>query len=100
MLSSVRNPGEGQQFYLKVNNLDFGFYSIGIVLGFSIVRWLTENIKFHIRTNSFWLHHWIIAFIVMIPLFYFNIDDPLIWGAITGVALEGLGRKNWSIRRL
>ena len=80
--------------------MDFGLFSLGIVLGFSIVRWLTENIKFHIRTKSIWLHHWIIAFLVMIPLLYFQIDEPLIWGGLTGAALEGLGRKNWSIRRL
>ena len=35
----------------------------------------------------------------MLPLFYFQIDEPLLWGALTGTALEGLGRKNWSIRR-
>jgi|TARA_B100000035_G_scaffold172633_1_gene147326 hypothetical protein len=80
--------------------MDFGLFSLGIVLGFSIVRWLTENIKFHIRTKSIWLHHWIIAFLVMIPLLYFQIDEPLVWGGLTGAALEGLGRKNWSIRRL
>ena len=80
--------------------MDFGLFSLGIVLGFSIVRWLTENIKFHIRTESIWLHHWIIAFLVMIPLLYFQIDEPLVWGGLTGAALEGLGRKNWSIRRL
>ena len=80
--------------------MDFGLFSLGIVLGFSIVRWLTENIKFHIRTKSIWLHHWIIAFLLMIPLLYFQIDEPLVWGGLTGAALEGLGRKNWSIRRL
>ena len=80
--------------------MDFGLFSLGIVLGFSIVRWLTENIKFHIRTKSIWLHHWIIAFLVMIPLLYFQIDEPLVRGGLTGAALEGLGRKNWSIRRL
>ena len=79
--------------------MEFGLYSLGIVLGFAIVRWFTENIKFHIRTNSIWLHHWILAFIMMFPLFYFEVNSPVVWGAITGTALEGLGRKNWSIRR-
>ena len=79
--------------------MDFAVYSLGIVLGFAIVRWLTENIKFHIRTDSIWLHHWIIAFLVMLPLFYFQIDEPLLWGGLTGTALEGPGRKNVSIRR-
>jgi len=35
----------------------------------------------------------------MIPLFFFELDYPILWGILTGVALEGLGRKNWSIRR-
>jgi hypothetical protein len=76
--------GEVRRFYLEVSTVDFGLYSLGIVVGFAIVRWATENTKFHIRTNSIWLHHWIIAFL---------------WGGMTGMALEGLGRKNWSIRR-
>ncbi len=92
-------PGEARRSYREALLMDFGLYSLGLVLGFAIVRWLTENIKFHIRTNSIWLHHWIIALLVMIPLFYFDVGDPLIWGAMTGAALEGLGRKNWSIRR-
>ena len=79
--------------------MDFGFYSLGFVSAFAFARLMTENIKFHIRTSSIWLHHWIIAFLVMIPLMYFKIDEPILWGAMTGVALEGLGRKNWSIRR-
>ena len=70
--------------------MDFALYSLGIVLGFAIVRWLTENIKFHIRTNSIWLHHWIIAFLVMLPLFYFQIDEPLLWGALTGLPSKDL----------
>jgi hypothetical protein len=35
----------------------------------------------------------------MIPLFFFELDYPILWGILTGVSLEGLGRKNWSIRR-
>ena len=79
--------------------MEFATYSIGIILGFAIIRWLTENIKFHIRNNFVWVHHWIIAFVAMIPLFFFELDFPILWGILTGVSLEGLGRKNWSIRR-
>ncbi|MBT4981473.1 MAG: hypothetical protein HOM47_00305 [Euryarchaeota archaeon] len=46
-----------------------------------------------------WLHHWIIAFITMGLLLWQKIDSPWIWGILTGIALEGLGRKNWSIMR-
>ena len=79
--------------------MEFAIYSIGIILGFAVIRWLTENIKFNIRNNFVWVHHWIIAFVAMIPLFYFELEYPILWGILTGVALEGLGRKNWSIRR-
>jgi len=79
--------------------MEFAIYSVGIILGFSVIRWLTENIKFHIRNNFVWVHHWILAFIAMIALFFFEIKYPFLWGILTGVALEGLGRKNWSIRR-
>ena len=79
--------------------MDFAIYSVGIILGFSGIRWLTENIKFHIRNDMVWVHHWILAFVAMIALFFFEIEYPFLWGILTGVALEGLGRKNWSIRR-
>ena len=79
--------------------MDFAIYSVGIILGFSVIRWLTENIKFHIRNNVVWVHHWILAFVAMVALFFFKIEYPLLWGILTGIALEGLGRKNWSIRR-
>ena len=79
--------------------MDFAIYSVGIILGFSVIRWLTENIKFHIRNNVVCVHHWILAFVAMVALFFFEIEYPFLWGILTGVALEGLGRKNWSIRR-
>jgi hypothetical protein len=34
----------------------------------------------------------------MLIVLYLEIDEPYIWGGLTGVALEGLPRKNWSIR--
>ena len=79
--------------------MEFAIYSVGIILGFSVIRWLTENIKFHIRNNTVWVHHWILAFVAMIALFFFEIEYPFLLGILTGIALEGLGRKNWSIRR-
>lgn len=95
----VVNLGEGREYYLEVIWMDFAYYSLGLVIAYAVVRWFTENIKFHIRNDVLWVHHWIIAFVSMLPLLYFEVQHPFIWGAITGVALEGLGRKNWSIRR-
>ena len=79
--------------------MEFAFYSVAIICGFATTRWVTENIKFHVRNKSIWLHHWIVAFLLMAILFWLKIESPLIWGVLTGVALEGLGRKNWSIMR-
>jgi hypothetical protein len=79
--------------------MEFAFYSVAMICGFAITRWITENIKFHIRNKSLWVHHWILAFLAMAVLLWLKIESPSIWGALTGVALEGLGRKNWSIMR-
>ena len=79
--------------------MEFAYYSLALILGYSITRWLTENIKFHIRNGKIWLHHWIIASISMVCLIIAKISNPIVWGLLTGVALEGLTRKNWSIIR-
>jgi hypothetical protein len=79
--------------------MEFAYFSVSIIVAFALVRWATENIKFHIRNNAIWLHHWIISFLVMAVLLWQSVESPWIWGALTGVALEGLGRKNWSIMR-
>jgi hypothetical protein len=39
-----------------------------------------------------------LAAVAMAVVYIMEIDDPIIWGSLTGVALEGLRRKNWSIR--
>jgi hypothetical protein len=79
--------------------MEFAFYSVAMICGFAITRWSTENIKFHVRNKSIWLHHWILAFLVLAILLWLEIESPSVWGILTGVALEGLGRKNWSIMR-
>ncbi len=80
-------------------SMEFAVYSISLILGFAVTRWVTENIKFHIRGKKIWLHHWIVAGLTMGILLFFEIDYTFVWGILTGVALEGLPRKNWSIRR-
>ena len=79
--------------------MEFAIYSICIIAGFAVTRWVTENFKFHVRNNKVWLHHWIISLIFMAALFVLKIESEIVWGLLTGVALEGLGRKNWSILR-
>ncbi len=79
--------------------MEFAQYSLALICCFAITRWFTENVKFHVRNNKFWLHHWIVASVIMAVLFFMQIDYPWIWGGLTGVAIEGLARKNWSIMR-
>ena len=79
--------------------MEFAYYSLAIIAAFAFTRWVTENFKFHIRSKSIWLHHWIIAGIAMAVILVLKIESEIVWGILTGVALEGLGRKNWSILR-
>ena len=78
--------------------MEFAQYSLALIFTFAIVRFITENTKFHLRAKGLWIHHWILAVIAMLIILYLEIDEPYVWGALTGVALEGLPRKNWSIR--
>ena len=78
--------------------MDFAYYSIALVLSFALVRYITENTSFHLKFKGLWIHHWIIATLAMVIMLYFTVDQPYVWGALTGVALEGLPRKNWSIK--
>ena len=78
--------------------MEFAIYSIGIILGYVIARLVTEQTKIHIRVKGVWLHHWILASLLMTALFLFEIYNTEVWGLLTGVALEGLSRKNWSIK--
>ena len=81
------------------SNMEFAYYSLAIIAAFAFTRWVTDNFKFHVRSKSIWLHHWIIAAIAMAAILVLKIESEIVWGILTGVALEGLGRKNWSILR-
>ena len=79
--------------------MEFAHYSIALIIAFALARYVTENTQFHLKSKKFWLHHWIIATLAMFVALYLELAEPVIWGVLTGVALEGLPRKNWSIRR-
>ena len=79
--------------------MDFAWYSLSLVLTFTVARWVTENFKFHLRTKKVWVHHWILALGGMVALLGLVVEEASLWGAITGVALEGLRRDQWSIVR-
>ena len=77
----------------------FAHYTLALIAGFVFAKWFVENVNFHLRTKKVWLHHWILAALAMSFLYFFKIFTPAIWGALCGIALEGLVRKNWSLRR-
>jgi len=78
--------------------MEFVFYSCALILGYAATRFITERTKFHLRMKGFWIHHWILSAIAMAILAVLGYDEPQVWGILTGVALEGLSRKNWSIK--
>jgi len=78
--------------------MEFAQYSLALIIAFALVRFVTENTQFHLRAKGLWVHHWILAALTMAVVYLMEIDNPIVWGALTGVALEGLRRKNWSIR--
>ena len=78
--------------------MEFAQYSLALIITFALVRFVTENTKFHLRAKGLWVHHWILAAVAMTVVYLMEIESPIIWGALTGVALEGLRRKDWSIR--
>ena len=79
--------------------MEFAYYSLSIIAAFVFTRWVTENFKFHVRNESIWLHHWIIAAFIMVVMLVMKFESEIAWGLVTGIALEGLGRKSWSILR-
>ncbi len=79
--------------------MDFAWYSLSLVLMFATARWVTEQFKFHVRTKKLWVHHWILALVSMGVLLGLQVDEPWVWGGVTGIALEGLRRDKWSIFR-
>tara|TARA_B110000444_G_scaffold126707_1_gene119220 strand:+ start:39864 stop:40109 length:246 start_codon:yes stop_codon:yes gene_type:complete len=78
--------------------MEFAIYSVALVLGYAMARYITEQTSFHVRLKGIWLHHWILAALAMAVLYALEIQSGEVWGLLTGVALEGLSRKNWSIK--
>tara|TARA_B100000768_G_C11142075_1_gene316522 strand:+ start:323 stop:571 length:249 start_codon:yes stop_codon:yes gene_type:complete len=78
--------------------MEFAIYSVALIVGYALARYITEQTSFHIRLKGIWLHHWILAALTMAVLYALDIRNAEVWGLLTGVALEGLSRKNWSIQ--
>ena len=70
-------------------------YSIGLILGYSIAKYFTPRVS-SIIVGKYHIHHWIWSFVILLILLNVAVSDELI-GLITGICLEGLSYKNWSI---
>jgi len=70
-------------------------YSIGLILGYSIAKYFTPRVS-SIIVGKYHIHHWIWSFVILLILLNVTAFDELI-GLITGICLEGLSYKNWSI---
>ena len=71
-------------------------YSIGLILGYSIAKYLTPRVS-SIIIGKYHIHHWIWSFAILLILLNVETFDGLI-GFATGICLEGLSYKNWSIK--
>ena len=77
--------------------MEFALYSMSLIAGLVLARAFVENCNLHLRVGRFWFHHWILALAAMIVLLYIGIDAEIAWGALTGIAIEGLRRKRWGL---
>ena len=77
--------------------MEWAHYSLALIAGFALARLATERLKVHLKGGGLWVHHWILAAAAMVGLYAAGIEHPAAWGALTGAALEGLRRKNWTL---
>lgn len=84
-------------------------YSLGLVAGYAAAKWTTPRFP-SLKSKRFHLHHWMWSSLLLICLWLiyatatFSMmqnewSSNLLIGTLTGVALQGLSYKNWSILR-
>ena len=73
-------------------------YSIGLVSGYSFAKALTPAAP-RLKTKNYHIHHWMWASALLITIYFSNIESEILTGVFTGVALQGLSYKNWSLWR-
>ena len=71
-------------------------YSVGLVSGYSFAKGLTPFAP-RLKTKKYHIHHWMWASALLLMFYFFNIESELLTGIFTGVALQGLSYKNWSL---
>ena len=73
-------------------------YSLGLIIGYSLAKALTPFAP-RLRTEKYHIHHWMWATILLSLLFLAGLESDILIGIVTGIALEGLSYKNWSLLR-
>ena len=72
-------------------------YSVGVVGGYAVAKFLTPRMP-RLKFSRFHLHHWIWASGLLLAAYYADAPD-VVYGGLTGGAIQGLTYKNWSIIR-
>ena len=72
-------------------------YSVGIVGGYAAAKFLTPRMP-QLKSKRFHLHHWMWSTALILGAFVVGAPD-VVYGALVGVALQGLSYKNWGIKR-
>jgi len=72
-------------------------YSVGVVGGYAVAKFLTPRMP-RLKFSRFHLHHWIWASCLLVGAYYADAPD-IVYGGLTGAAIQGLTYKNWSIIR-
>ena len=72
-------------------------YSVGVVGGYAVAKFLTPRMP-RLKFSRFHLHHWIWASCLLLAAYYADAPD-VVYGGLTGGAIQGLTYKNWSIIR-
>ena len=75
-------------------------FSLALICGYVLTRAIVERTQFHLRKGRIWIHHWMLGTVAMAICLVAGVDHPAIWGVLTGVSLEGLGRKNWGLLKI
>lgn len=73
-------------------------YSLGLVAGYAGAKWATPRFP-SLKGRKFHLHHWMWSLIVLFVVFWKGWDFDWLVGLLTGISLQGLSYKNWSIFR-
>ena len=72
-------------------------YSVSVVGGYAVAKLLTPRMP-RLKFSRFHLHHWIWASCLLLAAYYADAPD-VVYGGLTGGAIQGLTYKNWSIIR-